>query len=132
VIRVSREAQEQVASLTTHYDDLERPEAVRNLRAAVARGSVRREVRWGRSLRPRAPIQRSPGKDGFGLKRGHIGSHIQPMPEGLSSEQSFMRRRIFQVEFSNGVCHDRQGNRRVDHRYEAIQAHIWRNWVAHC
>jgi plasmid stabilization system protein ParE len=41
VIRLSRKAQGQVASLVRHFEALERPEATRNLRAALVRASER-------------------------------------------------------------------------------------------
>jgi plasmid stabilization system protein ParE len=41
VIRLSRKAQAQVASLVRHFEALERPEATRNLRAVLIRASAR-------------------------------------------------------------------------------------------
>jgi len=47
VIRVSRTARGHIAALVAHYDQLERPEAVRNLRSAIARAATRIETRRG-------------------------------------------------------------------------------------
>jgi plasmid stabilization system protein ParE len=47
VIRLSRKARAQVSSLASYYEDLERPEAVRNLRAIIARASERIEAQRG-------------------------------------------------------------------------------------
>ncbi len=41
MIRLSRKAQAQVASLSRHYEELERAEAILNLRASLARASER-------------------------------------------------------------------------------------------
>jgi len=47
VIRLSRAAQEQLSGLATYYDGLDRPEAVRSLRAAVGRAGERIEAQRG-------------------------------------------------------------------------------------
>jgi plasmid stabilization system protein ParE len=47
VIRLSRSAREQVSSLSNYYSDLDRPEAVRNLRAIIAKAIERIEAQRG-------------------------------------------------------------------------------------
>jgi plasmid stabilization system protein ParE len=47
VIRLSRAARAQVSQLTRYYADHDRPEAVRNLRGALARAAERIEARRG-------------------------------------------------------------------------------------
>jgi len=47
VIRLSRAARTQVSGLAKHYDERERPEAVRNLRACLASAAVRIEKHLG-------------------------------------------------------------------------------------
>jgi plasmid stabilization system protein ParE len=47
MIRLSPAARAQVSSLIKHYTDLDGPEAVRNPRAAIARGGDRIETRRG-------------------------------------------------------------------------------------
>jgi plasmid stabilization system protein ParE len=50
VIRLSRAARAQIADLAKYYEDLDRPEAVRNLRMMIARAADRIEARRGRSF----------------------------------------------------------------------------------
>jgi len=47
VIRLSRKARAQLSCLAAYYEDKERPEAVRNLRAAIARAGERIETQRG-------------------------------------------------------------------------------------
>jgi plasmid stabilization system protein ParE len=47
VIRLSQKAREQIASLAEHYDALDRPGAVRNLRAAITQAGLRIEAQQG-------------------------------------------------------------------------------------
>jgi len=47
VIRLSRAARAQVSNLASYYDGLDRPEAVRNLRAIIARAGERIEAQRG-------------------------------------------------------------------------------------
>jgi plasmid stabilization system protein ParE len=47
VIRLSRKARTQLSSLAAYYEDKHRPEAVRNLRAAITRASERIETQRG-------------------------------------------------------------------------------------
>ncbi len=48
MIRLSRAARAQVTELAKHYEDRDRPEAIRNLRAAIARAAERIEAQRGR------------------------------------------------------------------------------------
>jgi len=47
VIRLSRAARAQVLSLASYYDNLDRPEAVRNLRDIIARAGARIDAQRG-------------------------------------------------------------------------------------
>ncbi|MEJ0045674.1 MAG: hypothetical protein WDN04_05800 [Rhodospirillales bacterium] len=47
MIRLSRTARAQVSSLTSHYRNLDRPEAVRNLRNTIAKAAERIEAQRG-------------------------------------------------------------------------------------
>lgn len=47
MIRLSRTARAQVSNLANYYDGLDRPEAVRNLRATIAKAGERIEAQRG-------------------------------------------------------------------------------------
>ena len=70
MIRLSRTARSQISSLARYYADLDRPEAVRNLRAIVARAGERIEAGRGQFFPAPRPYLPLPARDD--LKFGAI------------------------------------------------------------
>jgi plasmid stabilization system protein ParE len=83
VTRLSRRARAQISSLADHYNDLERPEAIRNLRGAIARASERIEVRRGRFFSAPRPYPTLARPGWHWLKEGAYWIAYSSEPTGI-------------------------------------------------
>ena len=88
MIRLSRKAQAQVSSLASYYEDLDRPEAVRNLRAAIVKAGeyifmskhriLRQDIRLAPSIgqQPDHEFNRHPRPRITGFPANTLGSSV--------------------------------------------------------
>ena len=82
MIRLSRTARAQVSSLANHYAALDRPEAVRNLRAILTRAGERIEARRGRFFPAPRPYPNLTRPGWLWLKEGPYWIAYTPDPGG--------------------------------------------------
>ena len=82
MIRLSRAARIQVADLARYYDDRDRPEAVRNLRAVIVRAGERIEAQRGPFFSAPRPYPNLIRADWLWLKEGPYWIAYTPDPAG--------------------------------------------------
>jgi hypothetical protein len=99
VIRLSRTARAQLSSLAAYYEDLERPEAVRNLRAAVTRASERIDTRRGLFFSAPRPYRTLTNPGWIWLKEGWHWIAYTEDPRGAVIQWFFMRRLTLRGQF---------------------------------